>query len=373
MEPRRSDRKACAQCHKLAYSRGGALLTCTGCKQAAYCGQECQRAHWNASHKKQCAQLREKNKDKMAETAKNESETACSTGAVAQASFIQVSSTDIMCQKKKGGNFAGNEGECANCSSSQSTEGGGGALRACTRCKAVYYCGRPCQIQHWKKGGHQQFCIPVEERRPNVAGVLKDKKGNEGGECPICLEVLLPGSCMTLPCSHSFHGECVQGLRRFGVQQACPLCRAELPPGPDKLFAEATERYYALDRRQQMLENPWQNMAKADRDSAVEIAASWKQAAVEGHVGAQSNLGVLYHNGQGVRQSFEEAARWYRKAADQGQAEAQVNLGVAYQTGKGVHQSSEEAARWYRKAADQGHTGAQSNLRGLVEKGQGLR
>ena len=178
---------------------------------------------------------------------------------------------------------------------------------------------------------------------------------------------------MTLPRKHSFHRECVQGLRRFGVQQACPLCRAELPPGPDKLFAEATERYFALDRRQQMLEQPWQNMAKADRDSAMEVAASWQQAAVQGHSGAQSNLGFSYKNGHGVRQSLEEAARWWRKAADQENAEAQFCLAISNKNGQGVSQSFEKAARWWRKAADQGHANARFNLATSYHNGEGVR
>ena len=153
------------------------------------------------------------------------------------------------------------------------------------------------------------------------ARVSESVEGNGGGEY-----VLPPGSNMTLPCVSSIHGECAQALRCFGVQQACPLFRAELPPGPDKRFAEATDRYLALERRQQMRGQPWQNMKKADRKKAGEIEASWQRAALEGNAGAQYNLAVLYSKGQGLlRKSFEEAARWYRKAADQGNFNAQLN------------------------------------------------
>ena len=41
---------------------------------------------------------------------------------------------------------------------------------------------------------------------------------------------------MLLPCGHSFCTGCVGELRSKGVSETCPLCRAPLPPGPEKLF-----------------------------------------------------------------------------------------------------------------------------------------
>ena len=43
-----------------------------------------------------------------------------------------------------------------------------------------------------------------------------------------------------------------------------------------------------------------------------------------------------------------------RKAAEQGIAEAQSNLGLMYSDGLGVKQDYTEAAKWFRKAAEQG-------------------
>ena len=62
-----------------------------------------------------------------------------------------------------------------------------------------------------------------------------------------------------------------------------------------------------------------------------------------------------------------EAVKWYRQAADQGDVLAQFNLGVFYETGKGVPVDQEQAAIWYRKAAEQGHTDAQEALKRLEE------
>ena len=50
---------------------------------------------------------------------------------------------------------------------------------------------------------------------------------------------------------------------------------------------------------------------------------------------AQSNIGVMHRDGQGVPQNFKEALRWYTKAAEQGNANAQFNLGVLYTNEEG--------------------------------------
>ena len=46
---------------------------------------------------------------------------------------------------------------CANCGVAEAV--GGVALKPCSRCKVVVYCGKDCQAQHWKKpGGHRAVC-----------------------------------------------------------------------------------------------------------------------------------------------------------------------------------------------------------------------
>ena len=78
------------------------------------------------------------------------------------------------------------------------------------------------------------------------------------------------------------------------------------------------------------------------------------QAAKQGYADAQSNLGVMYEEGQGARQDYAQAVQWYRKAAEQGLAEAQYNLGVMYAKGEGVRQNYKIAKGWFGKACDNG-------------------
>jgi general secretion pathway protein A len=102
-------------------------------------------------------------------------------------------------------------------------------------------------------------------------------------------------------------------------------------------------------------------------------AAVWfRKAAEQGHAKAQSNLGVMYSEGQGVGKDYNEAVKWCRQAAEQGYAQAQTNLCIMYSEGKGVEQDYNEAAIWCRKAAEQENGQAQAILGIMYSKGQGV-
>ena len=237
---------------------------------------------------------------------------------------------------------------CANCGALDDPPDT--TLSACARCHLVFYCSRPCQVQHWKQkpAGHKQFCVTPEERRPAAVQCEEDETNSTLGtkeldpstepasipsrddECAICLEPLNASSagCCTLPCSHVFHVLCAEGLRSFGIAQVCPMCRAELPPGPGKLFEDGCRLYFPLRQILERNGGSWSKLTAAQRRKMGEVLRDWKGAVDQGHAGAQCNLGAMYANGQGVPQNFKEALVWYRKAADQGDAGAQFNLGV---------------------------------------------
>ena len=77
-------------------------------------------------------------------------------------------------------------------------------------------------------------------------------------------------------------------------------------------------------------------------------------AAEQGDSDAQSILGIMYDDGQGVVQDYKEAAKWYRLAAEQGDSDAQYNLGLLYFNGQGVVQDYKLAHMWLNIAATDG-------------------
>ncbi len=60
---------------------------------------------------------------------------------------------------------------------------------------------------------------------------------------------------------------------------------------------------------------------------------------------------------EGVAQEIDDAAALLRAAAEQGDASAQYNLGLMYLEGQGVKQDNVEAYAWIRTAAAQGRSG----------------
>lgn len=104
-----------------------------------------------------------------------------------------------------------------------------------------------------------------------------------------------------------------------------------------------------------------------------ELAMSWfDKAAEQGDTSAQYCIGVMYHKGQGVTQDFAQAISWYNKAAELGHAQAQTNIGTLYYTGQGVPKDEAIAATWFNKAAEQKHESALYNLGVMYKEGRGV-
>lgn len=78
---------------------------------------------------------------------------------------------------------------------------------------------------------------------------------------------------------------------------------------------------------------------------------------------AQSNLGIIHLNGQGIMQDYQEARNWLQKAAESGSAEAQYNLGVVFERGLGTPIDIALARKWYKEAASQGFDKAIDKLK----------
>lgn len=99
-------------------------------------------------------------------------------------------------------------------------------------------------------------------------------------------------------------------------------------------------------------------------------AAFWfRKAADNGIANAAYNLGVLYHQGLGLKKNMKEAIHWYKVAADKGHPEAQYNLGIAFIEGIGVPYDPAAAAKYFESAAASGVVEAAYNLGMIHENG----
>ncbi|MFZ7107977.1 tetratricopeptide repeat protein [Avibacterium avium] len=131
-----------------------------------------------------------------------------------------------------------------------------------------------------------------------------------------------------------------------------------------------TQMAYANSAQETQLQQGFEAAQRGDFATALQL---WKPLAERGHAKAQYNLGVMYKNGQEVKQDDFQAVKWYQKAAEQGDAKAQYNLGNMYSTGRGVKQDDFQAVKWYQKAAEQGYASAQFNLALMYRLGRGVK
>jgi len=98
--------------------------------------------------------------------------------------------------------------------------------------------------------------------------------------------------------------------------------------------------------------DPFEDATAANKrgDYATALKA-FQSLAAQGNAEAQTNIGMLYANGQGVPQDYSQARQWYEKAAAQGNPMAQNNLAELYYAGLGVPQDDVRAYMWVNLAA----------------------
>jgi len=132
-------------------------------------------------------------------------------------------------------------------------------------------------------------------------------------------------------------------------------------------------------------------------------ASEWlRQAAEQGHAGAQHKLGIIYRGGMGLPKSESEAIKWFRlaagwgvleaqrdldqllkkqllqpqtnlaKRAEKGEPNAQYQLGMRYVNGEGIGKDPQKAATWLKKAAEQNNPQAQYQLGKMYKEGIGV-
>ena len=96
------------------------------------------------------------------------------------------------------------------------------------------------------------------------------------------------------------------------------------------MFDEGFIIYCQVRDQLDEMNGSWKKLSKTRKKKMKMAIDNMAEAAMQGHADAQCNLGVMYSNGRGVKQSYEKAVEWYEKAAKQGDADAQYYLGLLY-------------------------------------------
>ena len=200
-------------------------------------------------------------------------------------------------------------------------------------------------------------------RREATAARATGGGGVDNETCVICAgPVVAP---VELPCGHAYCGACLAELRVKKVAQACPLCRAELPPGVDGLFDLAFRTVRRIEGMVERGEVTWTSLPAAEQEEMEQAEAMYTEAAAQGHGRAHNNLGILLHN---ERKDLNSAEAAYRAAiaADAGYAAAHYNLGTLLHTERKDADGAEAAYR-AAIAVDPGHANAHGDLGYLLQ------
>ena len=161
----------------------------------------------------------------------------------------------------------------------------GAKLRSCGQCHRAYYCDRQCQRRDWKR--HKRACaaaVAAEAKRATRARDATAAARAAGGRpvneiCVICVgPVVAP---VELPCGHAYCGSCLAELREKKVAQACPLCRAELPPGVEGLYELAARINLRIEGMVARGEASWASLGAAEQEEWEEGVAMLTEAAAQ--------------------------------------------------------------------------------------------
>ena len=99
----------------------------------------------------------------------------------------------------------------------------------------------------------------------------------------------------------------------------------------------------------------------------------YEKAATQGNADAQNNLAKLYYSGLGMEKDYDKAHEWWEKAAAQNNRHAQTQLGNLYFQGIIVEYNHNKAREWWERAAAQGEADAQYSLGVLYTNGWGVK
>ena len=205
----------------------------------------------------------------------------------------------------------------------------GGNLNTCNKCKMVKYCNAACKKKHRSK--HKKAC---EKRVAEIHDEALFKEHPPMEECPICLLPLSVDTGQTVfksCCGKLICDGCIFAMqeeaRGRGKIDLCAFCRKPAPRSDEEGFR----------RMKKLLET--------------------------NNAHAFYNLAGYYVIGEmGMPQDFAKANELYLKAGKLGCARAYDNLGISYHNGEGVEMDKKKAKHFYELAAMNGDVYARHNL-----------
>ena len=199
-----------------------AFKYCAACREAIYCGPECQRTHWKAGHKHKCV------KQNKADTPAAPPPIPPPPPPIAVGAAVVISG--IVSQPLLNGLRGSVTG-------GPDPETGRWAVRCAVDGKSRKL--KPANLEVLLGGGAQSG-------GGGGGGGTSAAAGDEE-ECTICLEALQQPQ--TMPCGHRFCRGCVASMRQYGVREAqvCPLCRGPMPDA-ERLFLGTALMLMQYDR-----------------------------------------------------------------------------------------------------------------------------
>ena len=149
--------------------------------------------------------------------------------------------------------------------------------------------------------------------------------------------------------------------------------KADVCPGDAKAFAAVQQKADAKDPVAQTALASCYDRGMHVQPDGKESIRLLTEAAQQGYMPAQYEVGRIYLYGRGVPIDYAKALLWEQKAAEQGDPRAQRDMAFMYERGFGVPADPTQAAKWNRKAAAQGHPEAQAQLARALDEGAGVR
>jgi TPR repeat protein len=73
----------------------------------------------------------------------------------------------------------------------------------------------------------------------------------------------------------------------------------------------------------------------------------YRLGAAKNHAHALNNMGMLYHNGQGVVKSYLDALEHWIRSAKKNNVLSMLNIGNLFNNGQGVPLDTIKAQQWY--------------------------